>query len=95
MQKSMTNFVSVIPQVKKHGEVLYKEFILDIIEPIELKMSPFCHFYDQKREVNVILIYFVNNIYFVVMCMLFFQSNKHFTSVVYHQFRKNQFTPIF
>ena len=35
----------------------YKEFIPDIIERIKLKMSPFCHFCDQKRDVNVILIY--------------------------------------
>ena len=32
----------------------YKEFILGIIERIKLKMSPFCHFCDQKRELNVL-----------------------------------------
>ena len=35
----------------------YKEFLLGIIARIKLKISPFCHFYDEKRELNVILIY--------------------------------------
>ena len=65
----------------------YKEFILGIIEPIKLKISPFCHFCDQKREFNVILI---NDIWLMCFTTGAFQIPKsrkcdHIQSCVIHQ----------
>ena len=59
---------------------------VDIIEWIKLKISPFCHFCDQKREVNAILIYCIWLMCFQLVLLKFLKAENRITcNLVIHQ----------
>ena len=61
----------------------YKEFIFVIIEGINMQISTFCHFYAQKKEHDVILMY-NTALYVIVFCNLKSTScQTHLSHIMY------------
>ena len=59
---------SFISESREYMVKFYNEFVLDIVERIKFQISPYSHFGDQKRKVNVSLIYW----YDWCVCQLMF-----------------------
>ena len=57
------------------------EFILVIIERINMQISTFCHFYDQKKEYDVILMY---NTGLYVIVFSAFRNSKSTSCQTHH-----------